>query len=174
MAGYPRPLSDWGMRRKNGQLVDRVDAAFIWAHNGKTYLFSEGEYWRFDESRKSDQVTRQPDLDYPRENKLWEGIPLHMDDIISWGEGDAYFFKDNSYWVFMKGRLTQDAVTPKSIGEDWLRCPAPPSTANPRFPKECSCDIKGSSPPLRSSWILLISVILITRAFIRVCNSCED
>lgn len=174
MAGYPRPLSEWGMRRKNGQLVDRVDAAFIWAHNGKTYLFSGGEYWRFDESRKGDQVTRQPDLDYPRENKLWEGIPLHMDDIISWGEGDAYFFKDNSYWVFMKGRLTQDAVTPKSIGEDWLGCPAPPSTANPRFPKECRCDLKGSSPPLRSSWILLISVVLVTSAFIRVYDLCED
>ncbi|XP_023145603.2 matrix metalloproteinase-17 [Amphiprion ocellaris] len=175
MAGYPRLLSEWGMRRKNGQLVDRVDAAFIWAHNGKTYLFSGGEYWRFDESRKGDQATRQPDLDYPRKNKLWEGIPLHMDDVISWGEGDAYFFKDNSYWVFMKGRLTQDAVTPKSIGEDWLRCPAPPSTstaASPRFPQECRCDLKGSSPPLRSSWILLVSAALVTSVFSRVL--CED
>ncbi|XP_008281497.1 matrix metalloproteinase-17 [Stegastes partitus] len=171
MAGYPRPLSEWGMRRKNGQLVDRVDAAFVWAHNGKTYLFSEGEYWRFDESRKGELVTRQPESGYPRENKLWGGIPVHMDDIISWGKGDAYFFKDSSYWVLMKGGLNQDNVPRKSIGEDWLRCPAPPSTAtaaNPRFPHECRCDLRGSSSSLRSSWILLIFVILVISEFFRV------
>lgn len=66
--------------------MDRVDAAFIWAHNGKTYLFSGGEFWRFDESRR-EQGASQPDPDYPRDNSLWEGVPSHMDDIISWGEG---------------------------------------------------------------------------------------
>lgn len=87
MAGYPRPLSDWGMKRKSGKPVDRVDAAFIWAHNGKTYLFSGGEFWRFDESKKDDRETRQPEQDYPRDNSLWAGVPAHMDDVISWREG---------------------------------------------------------------------------------------
>uniref|UniRef100_A0A8C4DSL6 Matrix metallopeptidase 17 n=1 Tax=Dicentrarchus labrax TaxID=13489 RepID=A0A8C4DSL6_DICLA len=171
MAGYPRPLSEWGMRTKSGALVESVDAAFIWAHNGKTYLFSNGEFWRFDESHGSGEVTWLQAPDYPRSNSLWGGVPSHMDDVITWGEGDSYFFKDNHYWVLKRGGLNQDVVTPKSIAVDWLRCPAPPTTpaapANPRHPKECSCDIKGSSSGLRSSWLLLISVILVIDKFIR-------
>lgn len=89
MTGYPRPLSDWGMRKKSGEMVERVDAAFIWAHNGKTYLFSGGEFWRFDENRKDGQMTMQPDSGYPRENSLWEGMPTHMDDVISGKEGNV-------------------------------------------------------------------------------------
>ncbi|KAM9426637.1 matrix metalloproteinase-17 [Pholidichthys leucotaenia] len=167
MSGYPRPLSDWGMRRKSGQLVDRVDAAFIWAHNGKTYLFSGREFWRFDESRKSEELTRAPEPGYPKDNSLWGGVPLDMDDIITWGEGDAYVFKDNSYWVLPSGRLNQEMVTPKSTAADWLRCPAPPSTAppsNPQKPKECSCALGGSSA-LLSSLYLLISVFAVINIF---------
>ncbi|XP_039992199.1 matrix metalloproteinase-25 [Xiphias gladius] len=168
MSGYPRPLSEWGMRTKRGALVDKVDAAFTWAHNGKTYLFSGGEFWRFDESRKDKQVTRNPEPGYPRDNSLWAGVPSNMDDIISWGEGDAYFFKDNFYWVLKNGGLNQDVVTPKSIAVDWLRCPAPPSTStpnNPQIPKDCRCDLRGSSSFLRSSWILLISALLVITEF---------
>lgn len=91
MNGYPRPLSDWGMRTKSGKPIGRVDAAFIWAHNGKTYLFSGGEFWRFDEGRKDDTRSRKPELDYPRDNSLWEGVPSHMDDVISWGQGNIVF-----------------------------------------------------------------------------------
>ncbi|XP_053270467.1 matrix metalloproteinase-17 [Pleuronectes platessa] len=167
MSGYPRPISDWGMKTKSGALVDRVDAAFIWAHNGKTYLFSRGEFWRFDESRRDEQGTRNPDPGYPKETSLWEGVPSDMDDIISWGEGDAYFFKDNLYWIVKNGGLNQVDVSSKSIAVDWLRCPAPPSTSPPRYPKECKCDLRGSSSILRSSWILLISVILAINEFIR-------
>uniref|UniRef100_A0A1A8BNP3 Peptidase metallopeptidase domain-containing protein n=2 Tax=Nothobranchius kadleci TaxID=1051664 RepID=A0A1A8BNP3_NOTKA len=164
MGGYPRPLSDWGMRRANGVLVDRVDAAFIWAHNGKTYLFSDGEFWRFDESKRGEQVTWQPDPGYPRDNDIWEGMPTHMDDVISWGEGHAYFFKDNFYWVSMNDGPNQDYVSPKSTALDWLRCPAPPlapSVPSPRNPKECSCHFSRSSSSLRSDTAILISVILI-------------
>lgn len=93
MTGYPRPLSDWGMRRRNGQPVDKVEAAFIWAHNGKTYLFSDGEFWRFDESQKRERVNIQPEPGYPRDNSLWAGVPSHMDDIISWGEGNIQMHK---------------------------------------------------------------------------------
>ncbi|XP_054624976.1 matrix metalloproteinase-17 isoform X2 [Dunckerocampus dactyliophorus] len=173
MSGYPRPLSEWGMRRKTGTLVDRVDAAFIWAHNGKTYLFSEGEFWRFDETRKGQQVIRQPEPGYPRDNGLWTGVPSHMDDIISWGEGDAYFFKDNHYWVIKSGGLDQDVVTPNSIGMDWLRCPAPPPyfpPANPKDPKRCSCDLTGSSSSLRSSF-LLVFLLLVIKEFVHKLES---
>ncbi|XP_061765818.1 matrix metalloproteinase-25 [Nerophis ophidion] len=167
-SGYPRPLSEWRMTRKNGALVDRVDAAFIWAHNGKTYLFSEGEFWRFDESHKGQQVTRQPEPGYPRDNSLWTGVPSRMDDIISWGEGDAYFFKDNHYWVIKSGGLDQDVVTPKSIAVDWLRCSAP--TANPKDPKTCSCNLTDSSSSHRCSF-LLVSLLLVIKEFVHKIQS---
>ncbi|XP_062298648.1 matrix metalloproteinase-25 [Scomber scombrus] len=160
MDGYPRPLSDWGMIRKSGVPVERVDAAFIWAHNGKTYLFSGDEFWRFDESRKDGQVTRQLEPDYPRNISLWVGVPTQVDDIISW-KGDAYFFKDNVFWLQKNGRLNEGPLTPKSTGVFWLRCPAPPPTppqGNPGCPK-CTCDLKDSSSCLRSSWLVLIFVL---------------
>lgn len=88
MPGYPRPLSDWGMKTTSGALVDKVDAAFIWAHNGKTYLFSGREFWRFDESRKDGQMSSRPDSGYPRNIDLWEGMPPEVDDIITLEGGD--------------------------------------------------------------------------------------
>ncbi|XP_071763454.1 matrix metalloproteinase-25 [Centroberyx gerrardi] len=169
MQGYPRPLVDWGMRTKSGRPVERLDAAFVWAHNGKTYLFSGEEYWRFDESRKGEQVSRQQEPGYPRETSRWKGLPTHLDDIITWGEGEAYFFKDNFYWVLKSGGMDQDDVTPKSIAVDWLKCPAPASTcapANPQ-PKDCSCGLNGSSALPRSSWLLLLSVTLVINELIR-------
>ncbi|CAJ1080980.1 matrix metalloproteinase-25 isoform X1 [Xyrichtys novacula] len=164
MRGYPRPLSDWGMKTRSGKDVKSVDAAFVWAHNGKTYLFSGGEFWRYDESRKDTQEPRQPDSGYPRGNSLWEGVPPDMDDVISWGEGDAYFFKDNLYWVLTNGRLHQGEIVPKSTAVEWLKCPAA-STAAPKVPKECSCDLKGLSSFVRGSWLLLISALFMTNVF---------
>ncbi|KAM9837712.1 matrix metalloproteinase-25 [Aulostomus maculatus] len=165
--GGPRPLSDWGMTRKNGAPVDKVDAAFIWAHNGKTYLFSGGEFWRFDETQKDQRVIRQPESGYPRDNGLWKGVPADMDDIISWKEGDTYFFKNNHYWVLKSGGLYQDMVTPRSIATDWLRCPPPPVTPTKSDPKECSCILRGSSSTLKGSWLLLISVLVGIHEFVR-------
>lgn len=91
MIGYPRPISEWGMRTESGAPVVTVEAAFIWAHNGKTYLFSGGRFWRFDESLSGQRVTRQLEPGYPKNNTLWGGVPSHMDDIISWGEGNMVF-----------------------------------------------------------------------------------
>uniref|UniRef100_A0A8C5N8E7 Matrix metalloproteinase-17-like n=1 Tax=Gouania willdenowi TaxID=441366 RepID=A0A8C5N8E7_GOUWI len=170
MSGYPRPLSEWGMKTKSGLSVERVDAAFIWAHNGMTYLFSGGEFWRFDESRKDKQVTKHPESGYPKDNSLWGGMPSLMDDVITWGDGDAYFFKDNLYWVIINGLLNQENVSARSIGEDWLRCPAPAPTSapkKPRRPQECRCDLKGSSSVLQSGGLVLMSVMLIINCFIR-------
>ncbi|XP_076008086.1 matrix metalloproteinase-17 isoform X2 [Genypterus blacodes] len=172
-AGYPRPLSDWGMRTKSGKMVERLDAAFIWAHNGMTYLFSGGEFWRFDESRKGERVTKQPEQGYPRDSGLWKGVPTHMDDIISWGEGDAYFFKDNLYWVLNRGGLDQDDVTPKSIAADWLKCPAPAPapTANvpagPKDPRGCSCAFNAAPALPRSTWLPLLCVLWLVHQSVR-------
>ncbi|XP_035998458.1 matrix metalloproteinase-17-like [Fundulus heteroclitus] len=169
MSGYPRPLSDWNMRTPSGTKVDRVDAAFVWAHNGKTYLFSGGQFWRFEEGQNAEQTTKEPDANYPRSNDLWTGMPTHMDDIITFGEGDAYFFKDDFYWVLKNGGINQEYVSPKSTAIDWLRCPGPPPTFTPEVsddPKECACAFSRSSLSLRNDYLILASVMLMFNALI--------
>lgn len=170
LSGYPKPLSDWGMKTKKGAPVDKVEAAFIWDHNGKTYLFSGGEYWRFSEVRTEGCVSRRLDADFPRDSSLWKGVPADMDDIISWGEGDTYFFKGSLYWVVKRGGLDNEEVTPKSIGVDWLRCPAPTATPAPRKPqnpKDCSCGLHNSASPVGGSVFLLLSGLLISHRCFR-------
>ena len=84
LPGYPRPLGDWGMTTTRGQPPQRVDAAFVWTHNHKTYLFSEGHFWRFDESGPD----RRLEAGYPRAASLWTGVPSDPDDVISWKDGE--------------------------------------------------------------------------------------
>lgn len=86
LPGYPRPLHEWGMRTHDGKTVERVEAAFVWAHNGHTYLFSGEEFWRFTENHE--QMVPRPDVDYPKSASLWKGVPTIPDDIISWGKGN--------------------------------------------------------------------------------------
>lgn len=86
LPGYPRRLDEWGMKTREGRRVERVEAAFVWAHNGHTYLFSGEEFWRFTEKRG--QIIPIPDADYPKKTSLWKGVPTNPDDIISWGNGN--------------------------------------------------------------------------------------
>ncbi|XP_061081267.1 matrix metalloproteinase-25 [Conger conger] len=165
LPGYPRPLSDWGLLSRDGTASERVGAAFVWAHNGKTYLFSGGEFWRFDEGGSG--AGRTLNVGYPRPTSLWGGVPSNPDDIMSWIDGDTYFFKDNSYWVVKSGGLGHEAVTPKSIAVDWMRCP-PPSTptqssdsCNPRGQKKCSCAGNRAVPIQASNCTILFSLTLI-------------
>lgn len=165
LSGYPHPLSNWGMRTQYGRKVEKVDAAFVWAHNGKTYLFSGGEFWRFTEGKGSEVPTL--DADYPRNASLWTGVPTNPDDIMSWGSaGDTYFFKGNSYWVVKSGGLDQDVITPKSIAIDWMFCPAPPRTTNPAVnPCDCSCRISGASRSPPTLWLIFISLLIMSQCF---------
>lgn len=89
LPGYPRPLKEWGMRTHNGRMVERVEAAFVWAHNGHTYLFSDEEFWRFTENQA--QMVPHPDADYPKSASLWKGVPRIPDDVISWGNGNSVY-----------------------------------------------------------------------------------
>ncbi|KAK7123108.1 hypothetical protein R3I94_020029 [Phoxinus phoxinus] len=167
MAGYPRPLSDWGLISHDGKDVKRVEAAFIWAHNGKTYIFSGGWFWRLSEGSGSENL--RPDADYPRQSSLWKGVPIDPDDIITWGEGDTYFFKNNSYWVLKSGGLDQDTVSHRSTAVDWMKCPEPTPTKlpdNPRQKGDCYCDHNGALLMSASSWLLSVIVLLYSGVFI--------
>ncbi|KAI4884523.1 hypothetical protein NFI96_020489, partial [Prochilodus magdalenae] len=171
MDGYPRPVSDWGMRTRSGKLVEKVEAVFVWPHNGKTYIFSGGEFWRFTE--RQDGKVAYPDPDYPKSASLWKGVPSNPDDVISWGkDGATYFFRDNSYWVLKSGGLDQEVIAPRSTAVDWMFCPVPPTTQSPksRSGGECNCGLSRASkfcapPPL----ILLGLLLLLGSATQKIC-----
>lgn len=157
LPGYPKPLSLWGLPPGG------VDASFVWAHNGKTYFFRGAQFWRYDDREK------RMDTGYPKPISLWRGIPDDLDDVITWGDGDAYFFKGDQYWVQKKGGLDQEEVTPKSVPIDWMRCPPPrTSPAPPRTPPNprvagCNCDLGSGGAGLRehrrSHWLLTVTVV---------------
>uniref|UniRef100_A0A672T9T7 Matrix metallopeptidase 25a n=1 Tax=Sinocyclocheilus grahami TaxID=75366 RepID=A0A672T9T7_SINGR len=114
-----------------------VEAVFVWPHNGKTYLFSDGEYWRFDEVG----TERKLEEGYPKPASIW-GMPSHPDDIIGFLDGDTYFFKDSNYWILKRGGLDQESASPKSIVTDWMKCDGHISTHTPEIPrgdKDCTC-----------------------------------
>lgn len=191
MGGFPRPLSDWGLATRDRNPVELVEAAFVWAHNGHTYLFSGGRFWRFDESRSGAGVrTLRPDPGYPRDAALWKGAPSQPDDIITWGKGDAYFFKDALYWVLRSGGMDQDEgqdrdqdrnrdrdrnqdwghvrghVRGQSIGVDWLQCLVPPTAVPPPSgprDRDCSCPLNVATThttPTPGNWLLLLFTLV--------------
>ncbi|XP_017575996.1 matrix metalloproteinase-25 isoform X1 [Pygocentrus nattereri] len=163
LPGYPRPLSEWRMRTQSGKQVDQVQSAFVWAHNGKTYLFSRGEFWRFTEGQGG--TVPQPDAEYPKSVSLWKGVPSDPDDVISWGqEGYTYFFKGNSYWALKSGGLDEGVITPKSTAVDWMRCPAPAPTPSykPRSGGgQCNCDVNTAPTFTAPSRLILVPLVIL-------------
>lgn len=83
--------------------------------------------------------------------------------------GDAYFFKNNSYWVLKSGELDQDIVSPGSTAVDWMKCPEPTPTKlpdNPRQKGDCNCGLNGALQMSASSWLLSAIVLLYPGVFI--------
>ncbi|XP_045077275.1 matrix metalloproteinase-17-like isoform X2 [Coregonus clupeaformis] len=169
LPGYPRSLEEWGVRTMDGRALERVEAVFVWAHNGKTYVFSGGEFWRFDEGGR----VRKLEGGYPKRASLWTGVPSDPDDIISWGDGDAYFFKDTSYWVLKRGGLDQGSITPKSTSVDWMKCKVagPTPTHLPKIPHPTGRDCAQSRTVTieASYWLIILSVFVLLLFSVSVC-----
>ncbi|XP_043373034.1 matrix metalloproteinase-25 isoform X3 [Dermochelys coriacea] len=117
--GSPRPITDLGLPPGV-----TVEAAFVWGHNGKTYLFENSHYWRFDDRAGNVEPG------YPRSLTLWKGVPSGLDDIISWNDGSTYFFKGTQYWRFLGGSVEAESGYPRSAPQDWMYCQGSP-TASP-------------------------------------------
>lgn len=43
LPGYPKPLTKLGLPSS----LDKLDAAMVWGHNGKTYFYSGTMYWKW-------------------------------------------------------------------------------------------------------------------------------
>jgi hypothetical protein len=90
--GYPKPINEqtWpGLKWTDG-----VDAAVNWG-NGKIFFFKGGEYIRYDIS------AGRADYGYPKliNARNWPGMIWTdgIDDVVNWGNGKVYFFKDYEY-----------------------------------------------------------------------------
>ncbi|KAA0705662.1 Matrix metalloproteinase-25 [Triplophysa tibetana] len=165
LPGYPRPLADWGLYTSSGEVPERVEAVFVWPHNGKTYLFSGGEYWRFDETG----TERKLEEGYPKSASVW-GIPSHPDDIVGFLDGNTYFFKDTNYWIIKRGGLDQESAYPKSIAADWMKCDVI-SAHTPEMPREDEnvCSSKDTAAINHAFSTVLHSIIMI---FVLLDSSC--
>ncbi|XP_073800698.1 matrix metalloproteinase-25 isoform X7 [Danio rerio] len=165
LPGYPRQLSDWGLHTAAGQLAESVEAVFVWPHNGKTYVFSSGLYWRFDEAGGE----RKMEEGYPKPAAIW-GMPSHPDDIIAFLDGETYFFKDSNYWILQRGGLDLESASPKSIATDWMKCDRHVSAPTPEIPRDrnCSC-VQNVAAVMRSLSVIIyltnIICILVVTVF---------
>ena len=97
--------------------VERIDAAFVWGANGKTYLFSGDNYWRYNEA------LGKVDMGYPTKiNDHWNGVPTHLNSAMTWINGRTYFFKGNGFWIFNNLDIKTTQVEPMMTNAYWMKC----------------------------------------------------
>lgn len=63
--------------------IEKIDAAFVWGHNHRTYFISGNMYWRYDE------VNNQMEYDYPRDMSMWRGVPVPVDAVFQSWDGES-------------------------------------------------------------------------------------
>ncbi len=108
--GYPKPINSetW----PGIVWTDGVDAVVNWG-NGKAYFFKGSQYIRYDV--KADRA----DSGYPKpiNSETWPGIIWTdgVDDVVSWGNGKAYFFKGNQYIRYDVKADRADSGYPKPV-----------------------------------------------------------
>ena len=111
LAGYPKPLHHLGLPYD----LEKIDAAMVWGHTGRTYLFSGRNYWLLDE--KNERI----EPDYPRDISVWRGVPSNIDAAFQWHRnGITYFFKGNQFWRFDNGKMRTTKDSPQISTEFWF------------------------------------------------------
>uniref|UniRef100_A0A8C5ERC0 72 kDa type IV collagenase n=1 Tax=Gouania willdenowi TaxID=441366 RepID=A0A8C5ERC0_GOUWI len=110
--GYPKRLSSLDLPTD----LQKIDAAFSFRKNRKTYLFAEDKFWRYDEE------TKLMDTGFPKLiADSWNGIPDDIDSAFSLNGIDySYFFKGNHYFKLEDSSLK--IVKLGEITKDWLGC----------------------------------------------------
>lgn len=118
--GYPRPIrGNWRGLDEAGFGAD-LDAALPW-FGRQIYFFKGASYIRYDLG--ADRV----DPGYPLPiAKNWPGLTrdfaADLDAAVNWGDGFAYFFKDDSYVRYHL--VANEAFGPYKIADTWEGLPA--------------------------------------------------
>lgn len=115
--GYPKPLTNLGLPES----TKYVDAAFVWGHNNRTYLFHKSLFWRLDED------TGRVELDYPRDISIWDGIGHSIDAAFQYTNHKTYFFKGFGYWEFNDDRMRVAHNKRLLSARKWMNCPRQPN-----------------------------------------------
>ncbi|XP_050305014.1 matrix metalloproteinase-14-like isoform X2 [Anthonomus grandis grandis] len=109
--------------------LDGVDAVQNWAKNGKTYIYKNSRFWRYDEE------TKKMDDDYPKHIERWRGVPGNLNAAITWTDGITYFFKGELFWTFDNNWIMTTHTSPMPIAPIWLGCKERVSHINRLFDK---------------------------------------
>ncbi|GBP69325.1 Matrix metalloproteinase-2 [Eumeta japonica] len=112
MRGYPKPLVELGLP----ETLEKIDAAMVWGHNGKTYFYSGNMYWKFDEDEG------RVELDYPRDMSMWKGVGYNIDSVFQWKDGKTYFFKGKGYWKFNDLQMRVEHERQMPSAPFWMGC----------------------------------------------------
>ncbi|XP_045126892.1 matrix metalloproteinase-2-like [Portunus trituberculatus] len=129
--------------------LKKIDAAFVWGYNGRTYLFAETMYWRFDEA------IQHVELDYPRAMDMWRGVPYNIDSAFK-HNGTTYFFQGKMFWEFDDFRMRVKPKSPALSAPFWLGCP---NIKNPYYPKttiETQATTASATPPSHPTTVTLL------------------
>ncbi|KAI6076304.1 Stromelysin-3 [Aix galericulata] len=107
----PTPIVELGLP------ASPVQAALVWgAEKNKIYIFSGGNYWRFNPH------TRQVDNIYPRTMADWRGVPQEIDAAFQDEFGFAYFLRGRDYWKFDPVQVKVLEGYPRHISQDFFSC----------------------------------------------------
>ncbi|GFO32799.1 matrix metalloproteinase [Plakobranchus ocellatus] len=107
-----RPITDFNIPDD----VKKIDAAFVWGYNMRTYLVSGDMYWKMDERNSF------VEYDYPRDMGTWKGVPVPLDAAYRDFSGKTYFFQGSRYWEFYDLRMRVRRGS-KIVSWRWLNCP---------------------------------------------------
>ncbi|CAH1404556.1 unnamed protein product [Nezara viridula] len=160
--GYPKPLTHLGLPAS----LTKIDAALIWSHNSKTYLFSGTMYWKLDED------SGKVELDYPRDiQRVWRGVDYDIDTAFQWKDGITYFFKGTKFWKFNDKlmRISNEAI---ESSEFWMRCPSKPGnrptpndipTNRPKVKHGQDEESSGADLASSMTWIAILFIVIANR-----------
>ncbi|RUS82282.1 hypothetical protein EGW08_009960, partial [Elysia chlorotica] len=106
-----RPITDFNIPED----VKKIDAAFVWGYNNRTYLVSGDMYWKMDINNRFVQY------DYPRDMGTWRGVPVPLDAAFLDEDRKTLFFQGLRYWEFYDIRMR--VVDGAKHIPRWLNCP---------------------------------------------------
>ncbi|XP_060077847.1 matrix metalloproteinase-2-like [Ylistrum balloti] len=112
-----RPITEFGIPSD----VKKIDAAFVWSYNSRTYLISGDMYW------KLNLENNHIEMDYPRDMSIWRDVPVPVSTAFQYQAGPkdkakTYFFKDDKFYLFYDDKMRVKHGYPKAIRDHWWGC----------------------------------------------------